>query len=244
MKEGDKNTAFFHNTVKQRRCRSSIHAIEDSSDFWVQDTKQIQDVGIEFFKDLFTSKGCSVDDSLLDCIPSLISEEDCLPLTAVPDMEEIFATLQSMPVGTAAGPDGFSLSFYLATWDVIKGDLFDLIKIFFVGGKLHRSIPASMVCLIPKVDSLVSFAQFRPISVGNVPSKLCSKILNNRLVSWLPKLISNEQAGFVKGSDIYDHIQLAQDLIGDIDKSCRGGNVVFKLDMLKAYDRMEWFFLL
>lgn len=47
----------------------------------------------------------------------------------------------------------------------------------------------------------------------------------------------------MKGRDIFDHIQLAQELINDLDRKCRGGNVVFKLDMLKAYDRMEWHFL-
>lgn len=47
----------------------------------------------------------------------------------------------------------------------------------------------------------------------------------------------------MKGRDIFDHIQLAEELIVDIDNKCRGGNVVFKLDMLKAYDRMEWSFL-
>lgn len=48
---------------------------------------------------------------------------------------------------------------------------------------MHRSVTASMTYLIPKVENPVSFAQFRPVSVGNVASKVCSKILNNRLVS-------------------------------------------------------------
>ena len=90
---------------------------------------------------------------------------------------------------------------------------------------------------------LSSFAQFRPVSVGNVISKVISKIINNRLICFLPKLINEEQAGFVKGRDIFYHIQLAQEVITDLDKKCRGGNLVLKLDMLKAYDRLEWSFL-
>lgn len=57
---------------------------------------------------------------------------------------------------------------------------------------MHKSVSTSLICLIPKVDHLVSFAQFCPISVGNVASKVCSKILNNKLVPLLPKLVSEE----------------------------------------------------
>lgn len=40
----------------------------------------------------------------------------------------------------------------------------------------------------------------------------------------------------MRGCDIFYHIQLAQELVGDINRKCIGDNIVFKLDMLKAYD--------
>ena len=59
----------------------------------------------------------------------------------------------------AAGPDGFSMNFNMGARDIIKDDMLQLIKYFFVGGgKMHRSISASLICLIPKVDHPTSFA--------------------------------------------------------------------------------------
>ena len=243
LKEGDRNTSFFHSRVRNKRQRSFIHAIKTDAGQWVNDTKEIQDAGITFFENLFSSDGNVTDDELLHVIPKVITLEDSIYLAAIPDLDEVWETLLSMPTQATAGPDGFSLNFYMAARDIIKNDMLQLIKFFFVGGKMHRSISASLICLIPKVDHPSNFAQFRPISVGNVISKVISKIINNRLICFLPKLISEEQAGFVKGRDIFYHIQLAQEVITDLDKKCRGGNLVLKLDMLKAYDRLEWSFL-
>lgn len=67
-----------------------------------------------------------------------------------------------------------------------------------------------------------------------------SKILNSRVSSILPKIISKNQSGFIKGRSIFDNILLAQEIICDIHKPNRGGNVVIILDMTKAYDRASW----
>lgn len=66
----------------------------------------------------------------------------------------------------------------------------------------------------------------------------------NRLSLILPEIVYEEQAGFVKGRQIAHHIVLAQELARDLNKKVTGGNVVFKIDMAKAYDRLEWRFLL
>ncbi|XP_043710409.1 secreted RxLR effector protein 78-like [Telopea speciosissima] len=66
---------------------------------------------------------------------------------------------------------------------------------------------------------------------------------STRLASILPAIISEEQGGFVQGRNIHDNIALVQEVVQDINKKSRGGNLVLKLDMAKAYDCLEWDFL-
>lgn len=64
-----------------------------------------------------------------------------------------------------------------------------------------------------------------------------------RLQAILPSLISLSQSGFLKGRDIADNCLLAQELIQSLDRKARGHNLVFKFDMMKAFDRVSWNFL-
>lgn len=41
-----------------------------------------------------------------------------------------------------------------------------------------------------------------------------------------------------------DNFLLAQELLSDIKKPNREGNMMLKLDMMKAYGRVSWFFLI
>ncbi|XP_019251036.1 PREDICTED: uncharacterized protein LOC109229948 [Nicotiana attenuata] len=53
-----------------------------------------------------------------------------------------------------------------------------------------------------------------------------------------------EMAGFVKGRSIIEIVLLTQEIITDIRLRTKAGpNVVLKLDMMKAYDRLSWLFL-
>ncbi|XP_071906007.1 uncharacterized protein [Coffea arabica] len=70
-----------------------------------------------------------------------------------------------------------------------------------------------------------------------------SKLLADRLAPLLPRLVSPQQTGFVKGRNISENYLLAQELFSGIRRSLRGGNVALKLDMAKAYDRVSWLFL-
>ena len=99
--------------------------------------------------------------------------------------------------------------------------------------------------LIPKVDNPVKVTEFRPISLCTVIYKMISKTIVNRLKPIMPLIISEFQSAFVPTRLITDNILAAFESIHAIKR--RGGSklkkMVLKLDMSKAYDRVECTFI-
>lgn len=52
-----------------------------------------------------------------------------------------------------------------------------------------------------------------------------------------------EQGAFLKGKLITKNVTLAQEFVQEINRKTVGQNVIFKLDIDKAFDRVEWSFL-
>jgi hypothetical protein len=101
------------------------------------------------------------------------------------------------------------------------------------------------IVLIPKGDNPEELKDFRPISLCNVIYKVISKCLVNRLRPWLGEIISPEQSAFVPGRMITDNAIIAFECIHAIQKGTgdRGEFCAYKLDLSKAYDRVDWGFL-
>ncbi|VFQ94926.1 unnamed protein product [Cuscuta campestris] len=124
-----------------------------------------------------------------------------------------------------------------------EGDEDEEMWEFFMGLPIPRAYGSTYLTLIPKSDNPRTFDDYRPISLSTFMSKINTKILAGRLNSILPKLISKEQAAFQKGKSIDDHILMAQEAVHLIDKKTFGGNLILKMDMAKAFDKLDWEYL-
>ncbi|KAL0324583.1 UNVERIFIED_CONTAM: hypothetical protein Scaly_2425400 [Sesamum calycinum] len=166
-----------------------------------------------------------------------LTDEDRQSLCVMLTLEEVREAVFSIDLDSVAGPDGFGAVFFHTCWEIISEDVFGAVTEFFRGVKMPKGFTATTISLIPKTASPTCWSEYRPISLCNVTNKICMKLMTIRLGHVLPKVISLSQSGFVPGRLLSDNVLLAQELVHSLESRRPDANVVFKLDMAKAYDQ-------
>ncbi|XP_058082436.1 uncharacterized protein LOC131230548 [Magnolia sinica] len=189
LDEGDRNTSFFHTSVTERTRRATIHSITLDDGTVLTNQEDIKVAAVSYFQTLFQEEEVSFTADFLCFIPHCVLPQDNASLQFPPSREEVYSALKSIPKDGAAGPDGFSASFFIECWNNVGKDVHKAAKAMFAG------------------------------------------------------MISQEQGAFIKGRYMAENIALAQEALRDINRKARGGNLTLKLDLEKAYDRVNWSYL-
>lgn len=145
----------------------------------------------------------------------------------------------------APGLDGFGGLFYQHSWDVVGAHVCGYVKDFFSKGSALDNLNNTNIVLIPKTDNPESVGSFRPINLCNFSYKVVSKVITNRMRGLMPRLLSENQRAFVSGRLIQDNILVVHEAFHYLKNKKKGKivDLAIKVDMNKAYDRVEWDFL-
>ncbi|XP_035551053.1 uncharacterized protein LOC118349651 [Juglans regia] len=178
-------------------------------------------------------------------VVSRVTDEMLQQLDRPCTVEEVEVALRQMSPFKSPGPDGFSAGFYQDHWKIVSHDVSKAVIYFFIHRNLPKGWNHTHLVLIPKVKSPTSVREFRPISLCNVNYKLISMVLANRMKGILGKVICWNQSAFILNRLITDNIMVAYELLHSMHSKRKGraGSMAIKLDMSKAYDRVEWDFL-
>ncbi|KAL0410831.1 UNVERIFIED_CONTAM: hypothetical protein Slati_3672800 [Sesamum latifolium] len=107
------------------------------------------------------------------------------------------------------GRMGFRAIFYHIYSDFVSEDVFIAMTEFFWGVAMPKSFTATTISLILKTDIPASWSEYLPISLCNVTSKICMKLMTIRLGRVVPKVLSLSQSGFVPGRLLSVNVLLA-----------------------------------
>ncbi|KAL0309433.1 UNVERIFIED_CONTAM: hypothetical protein Sradi_5885600, partial [Sesamum radiatum] len=177
----------------------------------------IKDSAASFFQWLLTAEPVFLEEMDSEHLEDGLTDEDRRSLCVMLTLEEVREAVFSIDLDSVAGPDGFGAIFFHTCWEIISDDVFGAVTEFFRGVEMPKGFTATTISLIPKTSSPTCWSEYRPISLCN--------------------------SGFVPGRLLSDNVLLAQELVHSLESRRLDANVVFKLDMAKAYNRISWEFL-
>ena len=113
-------------------------------------------------------------------------------------------------------------------------------KVHYLSAKSKKK---GIISLIPgKKKDKTLLENLRPISLLKVDYKILTKSIAKRLQKVLPKIISSDQTGYIKGHFIDRNVRLIQDVMSHNKQEEKPGIAIF-LDFRKALDTIEWNYL-
>lgn len=149
-----------------------------------------------------------------------------------------------MTTNKSPGPDGYPCEFFKITWPIIAQYFTVAIQSVFRYGFLSKRVNSTILALVPKKIDSMEMRDYRPIACCNVIYKVVSKIIANRWKLLLPRKITENQSAFIKGRLLMENVLLASELVKDYHKDLISPRSVMKIDISKAFDSVQWDFLL
>ncbi|XP_074336668.1 uncharacterized protein LOC141673834 [Apium graveolens] len=244
LREGDENTRFFHTSATTKKKANRINFLVNEDRVRVDKVEDMGELIKGYYQRIFAApEEATSNDSTAS--PRIVTQSQNNELVADVTFEEFTEAMNQMHPDKASGPDGLNPAFYQNFWKVLGNDVFECCRDWLQGTSFPADLNHTNIVLIPKKDSACSLKDFRPIALCNVLYKIMAKVLANRLKHVLPGLISDQQSAFVPSRCITDNVVVAFELIHHMkgDKRSSEGEVTLKLDISKAYDRVNWDYL-
>lgn len=245
---GNKSGKLLANLARGRRVVTHITALKSTRGTTHTNPKQINNIFQDYYRSLYFdhSEPDSVEQgvSFLDRVrlPTAGDEHRELLNKEISEIE-ILQTIKGLGLGKAPGPDGFSGEFYKTLQAQVSPTLVLYYNAILESGGIRPESKNAFIKLLPKPgrDPLQP-GSYRPISLIDQDLKILSKILANRLATFLPQLIGPSQVGFVQGRSAVGNIRKVLAVLdrAKCHMSPTDTPVLLAVDAEKAFDNVRW----
>ncbi|RVW76178.1 putative mitochondrial protein [Vitis vinifera] len=148
LREGDRNTGFFHRMASAHRRNNAMGSIKVNGE-WLVEEQEVKEGIVNSFQQLLT-KDMAWQADIGNIQVGCISQQDAEGIE-VPFVEnEILSALMEMNGDKAPGPDGFSVAFWQNAWAFAKEEIMEMFNEFHEHSTFVRSLNNTFLVLIPK----------------------------------------------------------------------------------------------
>jgi hypothetical protein len=241
LREGDRNTSFFHRRAKWWSRKNKIRKLKRGDGSYAETPNEMKEMVVAFFYYLYHLDSGVRPELVLDQVGAKVTDDMNHELCKEFSEKEIADAMFQMGPMKAAGPDGFPARFYQRHWGIVKDDVVAVTRRFFQDGVMPEGINDTAIVLIPKGTEPEEIKDFRLISLCNVIYKLILRCIVNRLRGILDEIISPKQSAFVPTWRITDNALIAFECAYAIQRTPgrKEDFCAYKLDLSKAYDRVD-----
>ena len=205
----------------------------------IEEEKGISEAIVGYFCSLFQYAPTSNFHPFLQEIEPKVTNQMNAELTRPFSDLDAEQSLKQMKPLMAPGPDGMPPFFFNSYWSVVGNYVIEVVLSVLNTRVIPSNINHTFISLIPKIKSPTN-----PVSLCNAIYKIISKTIANCLKKIITKLVSKTQSAFTSDRLISNNILIAFETLHHLKNKRNGKSALMalKLDMNKAYDRVEWNF--
>ncbi|RVW55329.1 putative ribonuclease H protein [Vitis vinifera] len=193
LREGDRNTGFFHRMANARRKVNILDKIKINGVRITEEQEVREGIANAYQQILSENPGWKADIGGILLKQISLSEAEALEL---PFSEvEIYAALMGMNGDKAPGPDGFTVAFWQKCWEIVKEDVLDMFTEFHEQNSFIKSLNHTFLVFVTEERGVEDLGDYRPIS----------------LLGGLYKLLVKN--AFIKGRQILDGSLIANEVM-------------------------------
>ncbi|XP_042509254.1 uncharacterized protein LOC122084900 [Macadamia integrifolia] len=129
MKQGDRNSKFFHLSAKMKRLRNTIKYLKKNDGSMVEGQEQLGDYIVQFYEDFHKANPIMEHAKVLENIPLILQQRDIYRLDSMPGDAEIKRAMWELDPNSSPGLDGFSGAFFRRCWHIVERELRSILVV-------------------------------------------------------------------------------------------------------------------
>ena len=241
--EGEKCTAFFLGLEKYKQGKLRINELKNENGKTEKEADKILDVVRDFYAKLFSNEVVNNPETTKEMLKNVDKKIDIADKEWCDSditLSEVENAIDGLNTRKSPGSDGLPSEFFVCFKEQLAPLLLDLYRQMQSTQSTPDSLTTGIITLIYKKGDKDQIRNYRPISLLNTDYKILTKILANRLKTVIGQVIGHTQTYSIPGRDIADSIHTVRDTAREMTVQ---GGYLLGIDLEKAFDRVEHFFL-